>query len=232
MAYPKNPDTIVLRNSYYPNGLREIDVWNYYQKVKRDILDETKSRDVMLGIMVDVNKPVLRRKGKGQDWIRLTPRNYDEVITGRTLTVYSSMGMYEKFGVIDIDVTDYDGFPWARKVASDVYDFVMDKMPVVRTAQIRYTGKTSFHIICNFNRKMKTESIRFLIQKFLQGSDLSKVYTVGAKKRTAGVPNLDLSPNKYRGNYITLHSLSLIGLKCMEVSYSQVTSFNKNKARI
>jgi hypothetical protein len=61
MAYPKNPDTIVLRNSYYPNGLREIDVWNYYQKVKRDILDETKSRDVMLGIMVDVNKPVLRR---------------------------------------------------------------------------------------------------------------------------------------------------------------------------
>jgi hypothetical protein len=159
MAYPKNPDTIVLRNSYYPNGLREIDVWNYYQKVKRDILDETKSRDVMLGIMVDVNKPVLRRKGKGQDWIRLTPRNYDEVITGRTLTVYSSMGMYEKFGVIDIDVTDYDGFPWARKVASDVYDFVMDKMPILRSASIRYTGKTSFHIVCDFGRKTKIDSI-------------------------------------------------------------------------
>lgn len=58
------------------------------------------------------------------------------------------------------------------------------------------------------------------------------MYTVGARKRTAGVPNIDLSPNKYRGNYITLNSLSLIGLKCMNVSYSQVTSFNKNKARI
>jgi hypothetical protein len=231
MAYPENPETIILRNEFYRNGLKEIDIWNYYQSVKRELLNETKSRDVMLGIMVDVNKPVLRRKGKGQDWIRLTPQNYDEVITGRTLTVYSSMGMYEDFGIIDIDVSDYDGFSWARIVASNVYDFVMDKMPVVRSAQIRYTGKTSFHIVCKFNRKMKIDSIRFLLQRFLQSSDLAKVYTVSGKRK-AGVPNLDLSPNKYRGNYITLHSLSLIGLKCMDVSYVEVTSFNKNKARI
>jgi len=232
MGYPENPETIILRNEYYRNGLKEIDVWNYYQSVKRELLNETKSRDVMLGIMVDVNKPVLRRKGKGQDWIRLTPQNYDQVITGRTLTVYSSMGNYEDIGILDIDVTNYDGFKWARKATNDVYEFVMDKMPIVRSAQIRFTGKTSFHIICNFNRKMKIDSIRFLLERFLQSSDLSKVYTVGARKRTAGVPNIDLSPNKYRGNYITLNSLSLIGLKCMNVSYSQVTSFNKNKARI
>jgi len=231
MAYPENPDTIVLRNNYYPNGLREIDVWNHYQKYKRDILDQTKSRDIMLGIMVDVNKPVLRRKGKGQDWIRLTPKNYDEVITGRTVTVYSSMGPYEEFGIIDIDVTEYDGFKWARKATSDVYDFIMDKMPGVRSASIRFTGKTSFHVMCEFNRKMKIDAVRYLLERFLQQSDLSKVYTISGK-RTAGVPNLDLSPNKNRGNYITVNSLSLIGLRCMEVSYSDIMSFNPNRARI
>lgn len=166
MGYPENPETIILRNEYYRNGLKEIDVWNYYQSVKRELLNETKSRDVMLGIMVDVNKPVLRRKGKGQDWIRLTPQNYDQVITGRTLTVYSSMGNYEDIGILDIDVTNYDGFKWARKATNDVYEFVMDKMPIVRSAQIRFTGKTSFHIICNFNRKMKIDSIRFYLKGF------------------------------------------------------------------
>jgi len=231
MAYPENPETIVLRNQYYPNGLREIDVWNYYQKYKREILNETKSRDIMLGIMVDVNKPVLRRRGKGQDWIRLTPQNYDDVITGRTVVVYSSMGQYEDFGIIDVDVTDYDGFKWAKKVTNDVYDFVMDKMPGVRTAQIRFTGKTSFHVVCEFNRKMKIDSIRFLLDRLLRQSDLAKAYTISGKRK-AGIPNLDLSPNKMRGNYITLNSLSIIGLRCMEVSYNQITGFDPNKARI
>jgi len=184
-----------------------------------------------LGIMVDVNKPVLRRRGKGQDWIRLTPQNYDDVITGRTVVVYSSMGQYEDFGIIDVDVTDYDGFKWAKKVTSDVYDFVMDKMPGVRTAQIRFTGKTSFHVVCEFNRKMKIDSIRFLLDRLLRQSDLAKAYTISGKRK-AGIPNLDLSPNKMRGNYITLNSLSIIGLRCMEVSYNQITGFDPNKARI
>ena len=231
MAYPKNPETIVLKNSYYPKGLREIDIWNYYQKVKREILNETKSRDLMFGLMVDVNKIVLRRHGKGQDWIRLTPQNYDEIITGRTVVIYSSMGSYEDFGIIDIDVSDYDGFKWAQKATNDVYEFAMDKMPIVRKAQIRFTGKTSFHVICHFGRKMKIDSIRFLLQKFLQQSELAKVYTISGKRK-AGVPNLDLAPNKFRGNYITLNSLSLVGLKCMEVSYNDLFKFNQNKARI
>jgi hypothetical protein len=231
MAYPENPETIVLRNSYYPKGLTELDIWNYYQKVKREILNETKLRDLMFAIMVDVNKPVIRRKGKGQSFIRLTPKNYDEVITGRTSTIYSTMATYEEIGIIDIDVTDYDGFKWARKVTSDVYEFVMDKMPVVSSAQIRFTGKTSFHILCQFNRKLKIDSIRFMLEKFLRNSDLAKAYTI-AGKRKAGVPNLDLSPNKFRGAFITLHSLSIIGLKCMEVSYNELGNFNPNRGRI
>ena len=96
----------------------------------------------------------------------------------------------------------------------------MDKMPVVRTAEIRYTGKTSFHIVCDFGRKMKVDAIRFLLQKFLRESPLARVYTVAGKRR-AGVPNLDLAPNKIRGTYITKHSLSVWGLKCMEVKYSE-----------
>jgi hypothetical protein len=231
MSYPQNPETIVIKNKFYPRGLREIDIWNYYQRVKRQMLDTTRNRDVMLGIMVDTNKPIIRRRGKQEQFIRLSPNNYDEVITGRSVTIYSTMGSYEDFGIIDIDIDPRDGFAWARKTTLDVYDFVTDKIPIVASASIRFTGKSSFHIVCEFSKKMKIDSIRFLLERFLRQSDLSKVYTIGAK-RHPGVPNLDLFPNKYRGAYITLNSLSIWGLRCIEVPYRSVASFNPMSSRI
>ncbi len=229
--YPKNPNTIILKNKYYPQGLREIDIWNYYQKVKTLILKETINRELMFEIMVDVNKPIIRRKGTSGEYIKLTPKNYDTVITGRTVGIHSAMGSYEKFGIIDIDISPGDGFAWARKTALDVYDFVMDKVPIITSAYIKFTGKTSFHIVCEFGRKMKVDSMRFLLEKFLRQSDLAKIYTIEAKRRP-GVPNLDLSPNKYRGNHITLNSLSILGLKCMEVPYTSLMRFDPRNARI
>lgn len=231
MSYPENPNTIILKNKYYPRGLREIDVWDHYQKYKREILDEVRNRDLLFVIMVDLNKPIIRRHGAGQKFIRLTPQNYDQMITGRTLSIHSAMGQYEDFGIIDIDVDPRDGFRWAKKTAIDTYDYVMDKVPIVQQASIRFTGKNSFHIICEFGRKMKIDSIRFLLQRFLQQSDLAKVYTISGK-RTPGIPNLDMAPNKYRGNYITLNALSMIGLRCMDVEYRQLMGFDPLRARV
>lgn len=230
MSYPQHPDTIILKNKFYPKGLTELMVWDYYQKVKGRLLKEVYNRDLMFFIMVDINKPIVKRKLK-EKFIRLTQANYDTIITGRTLSIHSAMGMYETFGIIDIDIDPTDGFAWARKVTADVYEFVMDKMPAVRSAQIRFTGKNSFHIVCDFGRKMKIDSIRFLLQRLLQQSDLSKVYTISGKRR-AGIPNLDMAPNKFRGNYITLNSLSIWGLKCEEVPYNKLMSFNPMRARI
>jgi hypothetical protein len=230
MGYPKNPETIILKNKYYPNGLKEIDIWNYYQRVKVPLLKQLQNRNVMISIMVEKNKPIIRRKMNNKP-IRLTPKNYDQIVTGRTIAFYPEMTGYEEFGIIDIDITEWDGFTWAKKAAIDVYTYVMDKIPFIKSSSIRFTGKTSFHIICNFGRKMKIDTIRFLLQKFLSDSKLAKVYTI-QQKRTPGIPNLDLSPNKYRGNYIALHSLSTLGLKCMEVPYNRIQGFQPEKARI
>jgi len=230
MSYPEHPETIILKNAFYPKGLREIDVWNFYQKMKPVILRETMNRDVMFFIMVDVNKPIVRRRGSS-GYIRLTPKNYDTIITGRTISIHSAMDRAEQFGIIDIDIDPRDGFKWAKKVTADVYDFVMEKMPVVKTATIRFTGKTSFHIVCDFGRKMNIDSIKFLLEKFLRESELSRVYTVGGK-RTMGVPNLDLGSNCVKCNYITLGSLSVLGLQCLEIEYSKLMRFDPRRARI
>ena len=231
MSYPENPDTIVIKNKFYPRGLTELDIYNYYQKVKRDLLKETFNRDLMVFIATDVNKNIIRRRMKSGQTIRMNPKNYDTIVSGRTVSWHTTMSNIEEFGVIDIDIDPRDGFRWAQKATAEVYDFVMNDMPVISTAQIRFTGKTSFHIICNFGRKSKIDAIRFLLQKFLRDSDLSSLYSV-AGRRALGVLNLDLSINKIRGNFITLHSLSVMGLRCMEVSYNNLMRFDPTKARI
>jgi hypothetical protein len=231
MPYPKNPNTIVIKNKFYPAGLREIDIWNYYQKVKRDLLKETFNRDLMFFIMTDVNKPIIRRRMKSGRPIRMDAKNYDTIISGRSVSIHSAMGNIEEIGVIDIDIDPRDGFRWAQKATSEVYNFVMNDMPVISTAKIKFTGKTSFHIVCNFGRKNRIDAIRFLLQKFLRDSDLTRRYSVAGPRRL-GVPNLDLSVNKIRGNFITLHSLSVIGLRCMEISYNNLMRFDPLKARI
>jgi hypothetical protein len=71
---------------------------------------------------------------------------------------------------------------------------------------------------------MMIDSIRFLLERLLRESELSKVYTIGYKRRP-GIPNIDLSPNKIRGNYICPNALSIVGLKCMEIPYNQMAGF-------
>jgi len=223
MGYPQNPNTIVIKNRLYPKGITELMIWNYYQKVKGPLLNSVANRDLMFFIMVEMNKPIIKRKLQGK-YIRLFNANYNNMITGRTVSIHSAMSGYENVGIIDIDIHPSDGFAWAKKVTSQVYEYVMDKMPIVDSAQIRFTGKSSFHVVCNFRQKMKIDSIRFLLQKFLRQSDLARVYTIEGKRR-AGIPNLDMSPNKINGNFISLHSLSVWGLRCMEVPYTKLSSF-------
>lgn len=231
MPIPKNPTTIVIQNQFYPKGITEQQIWDYYQSVKVKLLQETKLKDLMFFIAVGEDKLVARRKMAGQDYIRLTPENYDQVITGRVVSIHSAMRQYEEVGIIDIDVDPSDGLRWAKKVTLDTYDYIMDKVPVVKKVTVRYTGKTSFHIVCDFERKMKVDTIRHLLETFLRSSPLVKAYTVGGK-RTRGVPNLDLNRNCLKCNYITLHALSILGLRCMEIPYQDILKFDPRLARI
>jgi len=228
MSYPENPETIVVKNRFYPQGLREIDVWNHYQKVKRHLLQETRNLDLMFVIMVDENKSIMKRR-VGTSTIRLTPQNYDEIITGRTVSIHNSMGSISSYGIIDIDIDPRDNFRWAIQATKETYDFVMDKMPVVKKASMRFTGKSSFHIVCDFERRMKVDTMKYLLQKFLSESDLARVYQIDGRRKS-GVPNLDLGRNCLRCNHIALHALSIWGLQCMEVPYMKIDRFNPREA--
>src|SRR4030042_2125010 len=229
MGYPVHPDTIVIKNDFYPQGITEKEIWNYYQINKTKILQEVENRDLIFFVMVDFNEPIVLRSGKVSRFIRLKPENYDALITGRTISIHSTMRAAEDFGIIDIDCSDFEK---AKKVASDVYKYLLDVMVgMISTATIRFTGKSSFHIICKFRKKMQIDTIRMLLKKVLLNSRLSKKYTVAGKK-IPGYPNLDLAPNKFRGGFITPYCLSVMGLKCMDVPFKDLVGFRRENTKI
>ena len=229
MGYPKNPETIVVKNMYYPRGLREKDIWEYYQKVKRDLLKEVSGRDIMLWIMVDVNKPIVRRVGTTTKFIRITPANYDNVITGRTISIHTAMRKSEDTAIIDIDI---DNFKQAQQAVFDVYNVILNNAPFVKDIKIVFTGKASFHIRCELKRKINIDSIKMIFNKMFTNSDLVKKYTIGARKRERDIPNIDTNIIRFRAPFIALNSLSVIGLRCMEVNPRRLSVFNPRIAKI
>jgi len=169
----------------------------------------------------------MRRKLNGR-FIKLTNANYEKIITGRTIALYSTMGFYEDMAIIDIDT---DSFDEAKKVTPEVYKEII-KANFITDCEIRYTGKTGFHIICNFPAKINVNKARTMIESYLRSTELTQKYTI-ASKRTKGVPNIDLwATNKKNGAYITLNSLSIIGLKCVNVPINNLSSFMAKSVKI
>jgi len=227
MSYPQNPDTIILQNEYYPEGLREIDIWNYYKKIKNQFLKETLGKTLIVFFATELNKTVVLRKQKNGKLIRLTPSDYDTIVSGRTLSFHTEMEKDSDFGIIDIDT---DNFDLAKETTREIYN-IISKAPFVEDVKIKYTGKNSFHLILEYKRKLWVNTGRESIYNFLIKNKVDNKYTISGK-RTKNTPNLDLGRNYLRAGYITLGSLSVDGLRCMEIDQRFLRNFRKERAEI
>jgi hypothetical protein len=228
MAEPKNPQQIILKNQFYEHGLKEIDIWEHYQKNKRIILNETRLKEVIFFLATDVNKTVVLRNYMGKP-IYLTPSNYDFMIGGRTLSVHTTMGLHSKYGLIDIDISDFNR---AKDITEETY-FFLNKAPFVDSCEIRFTGKDSFHVKANFKKEFAIDDIRYMLKDYFENETMEVGYRYTVKhKREAEIPNIDLATNKHRGSHIALGALSVMGLECVKVDIKRLKSFRKEMAVI
>jgi hypothetical protein len=225
--YPTNPDTIIIKNQFYPKGLTELDIYNYYIKNKNSILKQVEDRELMFFLGLENGNTVVKRKTPEGKYIILNNGNYKDLITGRTVSIHSTMKQKENFGIVDIDSTD---FRKSKLATINVYDY-LKSIPEIKNVQIRYTGKDSFHLICTLNKILAINDIRSYFKTILS-QRFTKEYEIAYHKKLGSKVNLDLSSNKYRGGFITLGSLSVLGLKCMKLSKGQLKNFNKEQAKI
>jgi hypothetical protein len=228
MSYPQHPDTIVIKNEYYPKGLLEVDIWNYYQKVKVPLLKETLGHSLIVFFAVDVNKFTVIRKTKDDGLVRLNMRDYDTIVSGRSISFHNVMNKYSPYGVVDIDTDD---FKKAKELASELYDF-FENQKFVYDTKVIYTGKNSFHIRVYFNSDYKIESIKQRLITVLSEAKLNSEYTIKSR-REKNIPNLDLQRNVYNAGFIAVNSLSVDGLKSIEIiEPKKIKWFRKEQSKI
>lgn len=221
MATPNNPFEIVIQNKFYPNGITEENIFNYWKINKSKILDVVFGKEIFLYIASKKNEIVVRRYSDADTLYRLTPMNYEKIISSRTVGIVSTMNKSSDFGIVDIDVSPIE------KIASNI-EFETVKEATIDTndflsrfykTKIFYTGKNGFHIHCKFLTTMSIDKIKDILKKQLMDSPLSKIYTI-LHKRDARTPNLDLAINKVRGGYITEGSINQIGIPCVNIKNS------------
>jgi len=222
----KNPDTILIQNEYYPKGLTELDINNYYHSIKNKLIYEIQNRELILFIGTDINKTIVRRHDKNDEYITIHKNNFDQIMHGRVVSIVSTMKRVESFGIIDIDYYD---FKICKDIVLNISEYLKN-LTIIDHISIRFTGKSSFHIIVYFKIKYEINWIRSYLNEILNNK-FKDIYDI-SYKRNSTIPNLDLSPNKFRGGFITQYSLSIIGLKCMEVPLRQIPSFDKQFAKI
>lgn len=227
MSVPQNQETIVIKNKFYPTGLKEIDIWNYYQTNKVNLLKETMGKSLIVFFAIDVNKFIVMRKNKSKGLIRLTPSDYDTIVSGRTISFHNTMNRFSDYGIVDIDTDDFEK---AKDLTLELYE-LFNKQRYVKNVKIVYSGKESFHLRINFNTEYKIEYIKYKIEKTLTTSNLKYAVTIKTKK-SRDIPNLDLQRNIYNAGHIALGSLSVDGLKCMEVPKNKLKMFRKEDAKI
>jgi len=230
MKVLKHPETVLVKNEFYPKGLKEMDSWTYYQSVQNKLLSEISGRDLMIFIATGVNETTVLRRGKTTNFIRLNRSNWDDTFHARMLSIISTMHQAEDFAIIDVDTID---FRKAKEATLETYNFVVSSIPFVDSAWIKYTGKNSFHVVCNLKREMYVDQVKILLRHFLEKSDLRQKYSIDdTRRRDKSILNLDLSSMKWRGGFVSLHSLSALGLRCMKVNIEKVRSFKKEDAVI
>jgi len=233
-GYPKHPDTIVVESEYYPGGLTEKDVWDYYDHEKEDIVAELKGHNVML--VIKANGEIYRRHPDSkEEFIRIdSVEDFDHYNNGRTIEFHKVVGEQTDYGYVDIDPKEEVPFDEAKRIASDVADLLSEQEDIDQV-ELAFSGSRGFHIYPHYKQPKPPDDARGELRELLG----SYIEESGDEKLTTGVTRepdvirLDTSTLKRMGSLRVPGSLNVrTGLRCTPVSREELARFRKESAKI
>ena len=206
---PYNPDQVVIKNKFYPQGLTEERIYDYYIQNRKYLLDWISNRNVAFFMRID-GKIVVKRKTSTGAPIRLTIDNFDELITGRTNGIYVERTNPSDYVVVDIDAGK-TGISY-REIhkASNVVQTLLTPMGITYWEKL-FTSPNGMHVIGYLKSKHPLSYIKLRAEELLSKQEN---YLVNVKGRKPGTINLDLSPNYDKSLHMSRYSLTKEGLIC------------------
>ena len=216
---------LILKNEYYPNGLNELDIYNYYQHNKELILRGAFQKRLFLFLFTKLNEYIVIRKLKDQ-YIRLNTDNYNSIFNGRVVSASIESEDDTNHIIIDIDVDKNVNERTKKSFANEVSIFLANKYKNNEIESIKiFSSANSYHVHAFLNYKTNREELKDDIidslDKYLPD------YRVNKKGKT-NIPNLDLTPMNNRNGYPIPFSLNLNGTIYRNVT-EKLNTFNRNR---
>jgi len=233
VAYaPKHPEKVIIKpNEFYPEGLREKDIYEHWMEHKDDVLEYVDGRNVMEVRLLDRGDVIyIRRAPKTGEPLKLTAQNYEDVITGRTVEIHAEFREKDDLGYIDIDPHDVD-FKKTKKVTAEVYE-VLKRLKEVENLSVVFSGHQGFHIFIFFKTKWNIDNMRKFLrelmdEKFGDRDDLT------TSLASSGQIRLDTTLVKRRGTFKVPYSLDRrTGLTSLPIKPSEILKFRRTQAKI
>lgn len=239
--YPDHPDEVVISKGENIAGLKEIkeiDVYNYYEGIKGKLIPELKGYNLFVVIKP---KGVLRPRQKGiyirhpydrkTEYIRINNNKEFEIYhSGRTVEYHLTSPQRVPWYIIDIDPGSED-FSHTKEIAADVAD-ELKKIPEVKKVEIRYTGKRGFHLLGWLKKARDVNNARKFLNEWLKENFGDRNDTVIGESPSGKKAALGLSPMKLNGGHVSLYSMRITGLCCMEVERGKLMGFNREDASV
>jgi len=218
---PKTSNEVLIKNKYYPSGLREKEINKYYQTHKDSILLETNNKNVVLVIAVDTNKNIIKRNINNKP-IRLNEENYSKIIHPRVISIFTEMKPITNLWCIDIDsggnVSEKNMKEAVKDVLKIFYKLYEKGFTASNKHFYRITSTASGYHVFGYMHDFKTLDKNYeMAEEFF--SPLSKKYVFNSKKYKSTDIIIDLSPMRKRGSYQTPWALCRNGLICMDITY-------------
>ena len=234
--YPEHPDQLVVKkNEYFSNGVREIDIWNYYDGIKNKLISEFKGKDlfVVMAIKPDSEMYIRHPYDKKTEYIRINSLSqFEEYHTGKTAEYHITSPEMTDEAVFDFDPGSKATFNDIKNVVGQCVEFIKKQKDFKSKIEIRFTGKRSFHVQGTLKSKRKISDIKKDVEGRLQEYFKDSNDVVVAKNKPSGTTvNIDLSPMKRDGGHIAPYSLRIkTGLVCVPVT--SLKGFKKEDAKL
>lgn len=224
MAYPEHPNTFVIRNKYYSRGLSELDVWNHYKKHKNNIVKEIDLRGTLLFIFPEMNKWVVKRNHDNRI-IRLDKHNYDDFISGRTVSLSVERAPVEDYICVDVDGGNHASENNLKDAVTDLLNSSLQKM----STRTRVTNSAEgYHVYFHLDKAKPIKVLHQVLKRILD-SEFSDKYILGNKPPSGNEIKLDTTPTRNRGSHTVPYALCRNGLMCMDIT-KIYDKFDRKKA--
>jgi len=238
-AEPKHPETIVIpANEHYPDGLKEIDVYAYYQKVAPEIIQQYAEFGLDGMVLMQTDGIIVRRHAAYEILaMQINNAVFARLNQGRTVEFHFAVGDTTRLVWFDLDPKAE--FPWndTKKAALDLeLKLRNDELfgDIIDT-KIRFSGKSGFHVVGVTKNPIDTkhayEIMKAIAEEYIAEMKDDRL-TTGVTKEPNSM-RIDMSTLHRAGGLRADYSLAYpTGLICLPLERDEVLAFEKSQASV